>query len=288
MTKDPQRGHAPASLSELQRWLAEWIVHPRGLPKLPEATAGAQQHLTGNERLLPVEQLDIYRQQFWLRHTSSLVEDFPGLGGILGQAEWQRLVEGYLACHPPSGWTLRNLGKNLPEYVQSAPELPHRSLCGDMARLEWEFIELFDAPDASPLNIDKLAQLTPDAMQNGTIVLHPALSLLRVDYPVAPLRRSLIERAAQGENRGDIAIPERKPADLVLYRGQDRGLYHRPVPPEAFALLEGMRRGLSLVGACEHALEKLPESAETLQRCVGDWFGSWARRGWIVDVVPAS
>ncbi len=283
----------PASgtgLSEMQALLADWIRSPRALGNQPEACRAAASHLTGNDRLLPVEQLDIYRQQFWLRHTSSLVEDFPGLGGILGQGEWQRLVEGYLCAHPPEGWTLRDLGRHLPDYVAREGDLPHRALCTDMARLEWHFIELFDAPEAPPLDSTKLAALAPEAIQKGRVVLHPALALLSVQYPVATLRRQLIERAAAAGSGGasePLAIPEPAPAQLVLYRGQDRGLYHRPVPPEAFALLEGMQRGLCLVAACEHALAQAPEGAESLQRHVGHWFSRWAQRGWIVDVVPA-
>ncbi len=274
-----------SQLSELQHWVALHLQSRRGLPQNGAISAEARARLTGNPRLTPVAQLEVYREQFWLRHTSSLVEDFPGVGGILGQAEWEPLVESYLASFSPESWTLRDLGRRFPEHVAAQHALPHRALCSDMARLEWRFIELFDAADCPPLDLSKLGALPAGALETGHIVLNPALSLLEVAYPVADLRERLLTRRASG-GAAPVAIPEPEAQQLVLYRHQDRRLYHRPVPPEAFALLHALGRGLALVAACEYALEQAPEHAERLQRNVGTWFQQWAKRGWIVDVVP--
>lgn len=273
-----------SDLTALQLWIAERLQQRRALDRDPAAVAAAKVHLTGNDRLLPVEQLEIYREQFWLRHTASLVEDFPGVGGILGQEDWERLVEGYLAAHPPESFTLRELGRHFPEYIRNHDDLPHRPLCTDMARLEWRFIELFDAPDHAPLDLQKVLSSAPGALEDGRIVLSPALALLAVDYPVAALReRLLARRNAEGE-RAPIEIPERSPEHLVLYRGADRRLYHRPIFPEAFALLEALGRGEPLVTACQTGLERAPEHAARLERNVSTWFQDWVKRGWIVDV----
>jgi hypothetical protein len=269
----------------LQYWIVKNLQSRTALPQSEAISAEARDRLTGNGRLSPVEQLEIYREQFWLRHTASLVEDFPGVGGILGQAEWEKLVESYLVGESPRAWTLRELGRRFPEHVSSQHHLPHHALCRDMARLEWCFIELFDAADRPPLDFAKVAALPPDTLETGQIVLSPALALLEVGYPVADLRLELM--AARASSRVEpVTIPEPQPQCLVLYRGTDLRLYHRPVGPEAFALLAALQRGLSLVAACEYALEQAPAHAERLQRNVGTWFQQWAKRGWIVDVVP--
>lgn len=274
-----------SELSELQRWVVQHLQSRTSLPQSEAIGAEARVRLTGNERLSPVEQLEVYREQFWLRHTASLVEDFPGVGGILGQAEWERLVEGYLQAQSPGSWTLRELGRRFPQHVAAQPVLPHHALCCDMARLEWCFIELFDAAERPPLDFAKLSSLPPSTLETGQIVLSPALALLAVGYPVANLRLSLMA-ARSSLSPEPVSIPEPEPQWLVLYRGLDRRLYHRPVGPEAFALLDALRRGVTLVAACEHALEQAPAHAERLQRNVGTWFQQWAKRGWIVDVVP--
>jgi hypothetical protein len=274
-----------SELSELQRWVVQHLQSRTSLPHSEAIGAEARARLTGNDRLSPVEQLEIYREQFWLRHTASLVEDFPGVGGILGQEDWEKLVEGYLQAQSPRSWTLRELGRHFPQYVAEQRALPHHALCRDMARLEWCFIELFDAGERPPLDFAKLASLPPNTLETGQIVLSPALALLEVGYPVADLRLRLMA-ARSSPGREPVAIPEPEPQWLVLYRGSDRRLYHRPVGPEAFALLAALGRGVSLVAACEHALEQAPAHAERLQRNVSTWFQQWAKRGWIVDVVP--
>jgi hypothetical protein len=272
-----------SDLQELQRWVVRHLQSRTGLPRSEAISTEARDRLTGNDRLSPVEQLEIYREQFWLRHTASLVEDFPGVGGILGQADWEKLVESYLESESPRSWTLRELGRRFPQHVEHARGLPQHALCRDMARLEWCFIELFDAADRPGLDFAKVARLPPGTLETGQIVLSPALALLEVSYPVADLRQRLLAARSKG---AAVAIPDPDAQQLVLYRAEDRRLYHRPVGPEAFALLDALGRGLSLVAACEHALEQAPAHAERLQRNVGTWFQQWAKRGWIVDVVP--
>jgi len=281
-------GRDPSELTKLQHWVVQHLQAQRALPPQPEIRAEAADRLTGNDRLEPVEQLEIYREQFWLRHTASLVEDFPGVGGILGQTDWERLVEGYLQMYTPRSWTLRELGRSFPAYVARFPDLAHQRLCSDMARLEWAFIELFDAADCPPLDLSKLATLPSGVLETGQIILNPALKLLEVSYPVADLRMQLLESRRNGSAASGVEIPDPLAQQLVLYRAEDRRLYHRPISPEAFSLLSALDRRLSLVAACEHALTAWPEHAERLQQNVAGWFQSWAQRGWIVDVIPGA
>jgi hypothetical protein len=250
----------------------------RALDRSPELAEEIARHIAGNDRLSPAEQLEIYREQYWLRHTSSLVQDFPGLGGILGQEAWQRLVEEYL-LEPSSSWTLRDLGRALPAHVERSTWLPHHALCVDMARLEWGYIEIFDAAQGGSLDASRLASISDEQWETAVIVLSPALRLLRVDYPVARLRQRLRERPTDA-----VPIPEREPKRLVLYRAKDRNLRHASLDAGAFALLDALGKGTPLVAACERAAEDAPEDADRIASEVGAWFQDWGRRGWITDV----
>src|ERR1041384_5709314 len=179
------------ALSPLQEQLVSAIRARRALPGDAAWRAFADAHLGGSSRLSPVEQLEIYREQFWLRHTSSLVEDFPGLGGILGQAEWEKLPEAYLSQVDPESYTLRDLGFRLPEFLDQAGWLSHQELCLDMARLELAYIEVFDAPDTLPVAPENLASIPEESFTEARLVLAPCVRLLSLRYPVADLRRRL-------------------------------------------------------------------------------------------------
>jgi hypothetical protein len=259
--------------------MAALLRRRRALPRDADLVEQARLHIRGNDRLSPVEQLEIYREQFWLRHTASLLEDFPGLSGILGQEAWERLVEGYLEKATLSSFSLRNLGEGLASYVDRCESLPHRELCADMARLEWAYVEIFDAADSAPLDGAKLASIPEDAWPGARIVFSPAVEMLEVRYPVAELRRKLREATDE-----PVPIPEPKHQNLVLYRGADKNLFHTTVSDLAFRLIAALRSGTPLGKASELAAESVPSEASTLESDVGEWFLDWGRRGWIMDV----
>jgi hypothetical protein len=260
--------------------MATLLRRDRALTKDKALADEAPMYIAGNSRLSPVEQLEIYREQFWLRHTASLIEDFPGLTGIIGQAHWEKLVESYFVEHAPTSWTLRDLGSRFASHVENATFLPHHDLCVDMTRLEWAYVELFDAPESPPLDAARLASVPNDAWSAAVFVLSPAVRLLSVNYPVADLRRQI--RLGPGE---PIDIPEPAPSSLVLYRGPDLSIDVEVVETAAFELLTALEQREPLLVACEKAAHRAPEHAERIAANVGAWFFEWGRRGFIVDVI---
>lgn len=267
-----------SSLAELQAELAGLWQRRRALDTDPTVQEQAARIASGNDRLSPAEQIEVYREQFWLRHTASLVEDFEGLGGILGQKDWERLIEDYLATHPPRSFNLRDLGELLPAFVERSTWLPHHALCFDMARVEWAYIEVFDAADAPPLDPARLGTIPESAWETARIVLAPSLRLSSVGYPVARLRRDI-------RNKETVTLPAPEPENLVIYRDGARNLRHQPVSRGAFCLLEELARGTPLVAACQTAMSRVPEEAPAIEQSIGAWFQDFAARAWVVDVI---
>lgn len=267
---------APERLEDL---MVRLIRRRRALPKDPELVALAERYFTGNARLSPVEQLEIYREQFWLRHTAALLEDFPGVSAILGQRAWERLCEEYLVAHPPSTFSLRDVGAALPAFVANeASWLEHQRLVNDMARLEWAYVEVFDAPGASaPLGPEKLAV----DWDHARIVLSPALRLLRTSYPVPALRRRLIDH----ESANPIELPEPEPAFLLVHRPRLEILVE-PLSEAEFALLSELADHGRLSAALEEAGRVSHLDSESLSSRLSSWFKDWVERSLIVDVLP--
>ena len=267
-----------SALSDLQRGMARALRHASSLQRDEALRAFALEHISGNDRVSPVEQLEIYREQFWLRHTSSLVEDFPGLGGILGQKEWEKLAEQYLQEVAPNSYTLRDLGFRLPELIERASWLSHQALCLDMARLELAYIEVFDAPNTPPLAPERLAAIPEDGFADARLVIAPAVRLLSVRYPVADLRRQL-----RREGDEPVAIPEERAQQLVVYRQQLK-LWDMPLTPVAFTFLTALASGKALGGAAELAARG-PEAEAELASSIGTWLQEWSSKGLVSDVL---
>lgn len=266
-------------LSPLQQQLVSALRERQALPSHAGWREFADEHLCGSTRLSPVEQLEIYREQFWLRHTSSLVEDFPGLGGILGQSDWEKLVELYLGHVAPESYTLRDLGKRLPEVIEAADWLPHRALCLDMARLELAYIEVFDAPDLPPLAPERLATIPEESLAEARLVIAPWVRLLTLRYPVADLRRQL---RAQADEDDSVAIPEERAQQLVVYR-RDLRLWDMPLGSVAHGFMSGLAAGKSLSASAELAAQGEEAEAE-LAGNIGAWLAEWTAKGLIADV----
>ena len=265
------------ALSPLQQQMAEALRQRRALPRSPEWSAFAAEHIAEGARLSPVEQLEIYREQFWLRHTSSLLEDFPGLSGILGQRDWEKLAEQYLGEASPDSYTLRDLGARLPPIIAAASWLPHQALCLDMARLELAYVEVFDAPDLPPLSPERLAAIPEASFADARLVVAPSVRLLSVEYPVADLRRQL-----RAENDEVVAIPARSPQHLVVYR-RDLRLWDMPLSSVAFTFLHGLADGSSLGAAAERAVTSAA-AEEELSRNIGAWLAEWSTKALLTDV----
>jgi len=266
------------ALSELQRGMTLALRHASSLTKDAGFAAFAREHIAGNDRVSPVEQLEIYREQFWLRHTSSLVEDFPGLGGILGQAEWEKLAEQYLTETAPDSYTLRDLGARLPELIERASWLSHQALCLDMARLELAYIEVFDAQDTPPLAPERLGAIPDDGFADARLVISPSARLLSVRYPVADLRRKL-----RVEGDEPVAIPEASPQQLVVYR-HERKLWDMPLSKVAFTFLAALKSGQALGPAAEVAASS-PEAEAEVAASIGTWLQQWTAKGLVSDVL---
>ena len=276
---------AEANLSEVQEWMAELIRHPKGLAKSEAMRTAAAQHFTGNERLSPAEQINIYRQQFWLRHTGALIEDFPGLTGLLGQKAWEKLALGYLTQRDHLSFALKNMGEQMAAHLEQLEGFDFeknyvtRSLLVDMARLEWAYVRAFDVRDDSPLSQEKLAAIAPDAWARARFVLSDSVSLLRLSYPVPHLRRAL-KTDPKSVNKLEI---KEEPQNLVVYRREGL-LWDKRVSDAAFLLLEQFHAGTPLVPACEAAIERDPTVEPIFEEELTNWFALWGRLGWIVDV----
>lgn len=277
---------ANACLSDVQNWMVLLLRHKRGLSKSDDMQEAAALHFCGNDRLTPSEQVDIYRQQFWLRHTSALVEDFPGLTGLLGQKAWEPIVESYLQTKGYDVFALKNLGERLTEHLSTLDENTFASLgissllAREMAALEWAYIRAFDLGDEPPLSAEKLAKIPPDAWSSARFVLSRTLTLFRFDYPVADIRRRL-------KNSGDRVVNEefeKAPHNLVVYR-RDGTLWDKRVSNAAFLLLEQFSQGMALVPACEATISADPNAEQVLEDQLTEWFTLWGRLGWIVDVL---
>src|SRR6266404_5991762 len=186
----------PEEVSRVQRWFQAVVTHPDGV----EAGAASEeaQRLSGlppgqlekvitrSRALSAAERLAIYANAYHTRLLECLGEVYPMLKRALGEEAFEGFAFGYLQEFPSRSYTLNELGRHFPSYLQetrppsdhSSPEAaPTDSENGqpalvqdwpdfliDLARLEWAIYEVFDGPglEGQPLlTTDQLLGISP-------------------------------------------------------------------------------------------------------------------------------
>ncbi|MFO0669659.1 MAG: putative DNA-binding domain-containing protein [Polyangiaceae bacterium] len=268
---------APASLRDMQTFVVTALQSTSPVAARTDLAATAQAVATGNARMTPAEQVEVYREQFWLRHIASLAEDFPTVKLFIGgAAPFAALSERYLAAHPPQAFRLEELGARMSEFLRADAETAGDSLLADCAAVEYGFIAALSAADPRPFDPTSLAGASEDALMRAKLVMQAPLRLVATEHPVHELRDAV--RAGE--------TPPRPPASkthLAIFRSGIE-LRYFALEPAAFAVVEALLAGLPLDEACDRAIAGGADEAEIAGK-LSQWFQWWTQWGWLERVV---
>jgi hypothetical protein len=262
-----------ASLAETQAVLADALRRASSLKRDPESVARAERIASGNARLSAVEQVDIYREQFWLRHVDVLRDDFAALEYALGEDAFERLVRAYLMACPSASFTLRDLGERMTEFLESRAPWSEDTFLAALARVEWAFVDAFDGPDSPPFDPATIAGVAEDAWPGARIVLHSALQRLSLAWPAHDYRI-----AARKDEKP--VRPDPRACHVVVYRGPEL-LHCLEIDNDAWAMLDELAKATPLGEACERAAAASGTDPATFQGRLAGWFSEWTSLGWI-------
>jgi hypothetical protein len=268
---------ASVDLNEVQRLVVDAVMRPAPLTAR-DAHAAVGFVRPSVRGMTPASRLEVYRDQFWLRHVASLAEDFPTVRWTLGEPSFDALLRAYLRARPPRGWNLQRLGAGVPSFLATHTPWNEDPLAHDAALLDWAFMEVFDAPDAAPLDLSVLAAAPPDAWPRARISFVPALRHVATRHPVHELREAV--KRDEGPAR-----PEPSPTRAVVWRDAACFLHVASVEAPAARLMEALQAGQTLGDACASVAAAHPEmSAEAFDADVGRWFQQWTASGWLSAV----
>ena len=235
-------------MSEVQTLFWRLIAAPEGAEKGARtlqregalATSDLSFLVAPDERMDPVERLDVYADMYFYRLRDCLAEDFPKLEARLGPARWHNLVTDYLLAHPPTHFSLREAGRALPDFVDSHDLARDDTLLADLARLEWARVDVFDETDAQPLSRDELLERGSAEPETAQFALVPSARLLSLDPAALPLWKRLEEGAAPED--ADLVAPAREICTVLVWR-QAFAVLHRSLPPDEAQCLSALVRG---------------------------------------------
>lgn len=87
------------------------------------------------QKLSTQQSINIYKNSYFERFIAALKQDFPVLCAHLGEGAFRGLIIDYIKNNPSNHFSLRYVGKYLPEFIKNSHEsfLPY----SDLAQYEW-------------------------------------------------------------------------------------------------------------------------------------------------------
>lgn len=303
----------PVELTRIQQWFQAVITHAEGV----EAGAGSSQAqallklgpgelervVTRSRALTAAERLAIYANAYHHRLLECLGEVFPMLKRTLGDDAFDSLAFGYLQVYPSRTYTLNELGRQFPPFLEqtrpsadvSAPAPVDEAsdtevelmqdwpdFLIDLARLEWAIYEVFDGPGTEqlpPLGAEQLSVIPPEQWPKATLVPALCLQLLQTRFPVNDYYTAL--RRAKPEDA--VPMPLAKESFLALTR-RDYVVRRHALSATQFKLLQAILAGQPIGEAVQGALPADGAEVDQLAAELQAWFRAWTANGFFQSI----
>jgi hypothetical protein len=280
----------PLSLRSLQEWfgpiISQPLAHHGGIVSKSEDGRSikkeAQKHINPSPALKPFERLQIYNQQYWWRLLNTLQETFPFLTRLFGYRDFNEdLAIPFLRQYPPSHWSLRHLGEQLPEWIRSRYKAEDAALVYAVAHLDRAYHDMFFKPH--------LESLTPpenfEDLLKETLYLQPHAALFEHPYDLFTWRLEFLKENPDYWTEHDFPELKKEKTFTILLRTMKGAPAWRPIVEAEYLLLRQLEKGASVDSLCEW-LEKQPNRVrEEAEKSLQKWFEEWTRRG-ILTLVP--
>lgn len=262
-----------SSLRDVQRRFHELVTAPESVHKTLASRGSSVEELgriiRGDGVLSAADRLDIYANMYFFRIRDVLRDDYPKVLALVGDDEFHNLATDYLAAHAPDHFSLRNAGKRLPDFIAGHRLSEQCSHLADLARLERERLEVFDAADAETLTMDELRARPPETFASLALELIPAHGTFETQFPVDEIWQAL-----EDEQPPPAIAPQK--TRFVVWRAEPM-IYHRPLGDDEQALWPLLAGGVSFGVVCERLSERHPH--EDVAPIAFQLLAAWVEEG---------
>jgi hypothetical protein len=249
------------TLAQTQQLLWKLITAPEGaaaglasLDPVDASIAGSLVRRGGC--LSPIERLEIYADMYFYRLRDCLQEDFSAVRAVIGPEWFHNLITDYLIAHPPAHFSLRQAGRQLPDFIATHAVAARWPFVSQLAALELAMLDAFDAADARPADFATLHAVPPDDWPQLRFHLVPSLQWLHLDWRVDQLWQRLHQRHEPSPD-----APRHESTWLRIWR-QDLRVFHRAIDAAEARALWAIGAGEPFALVCERIAELVPDAAE--------------------------
>lgn len=208
--------------------------------------------------------LDVYRNAYYLRLLDILAEDFEVLQKRMGIEMFEAVVYDYLRAHPSSSYTVRDVGKKFPDFLNSLEKISPEMI--ELARFEEALCQAALAEDVKPLTMVDLANVPADDWANVKLRLHPSVNLLLCEYNTLKFWRAIYD------DKPYTITKLARPVCVCVWR-KNYTSFFRALSHEEARLMVGIYDQCTFSDLCELMLEFFKE--EEVVTWVSQYLQEW-------------
>ncbi len=238
--------------------------------------------------------MGVYVNAYRLRLAEFLDEDYPALRVLLGDDDFEALVEAYIDANPSRLRNARWYTARLPEFMQESENWSANALAIGLALFERALTDAYDAADAPALSIETLAEFSPQDWPRLGFTFHPSLRLIEVAAGVlgayaAATADEQDEEAARSDEEDEGALEDRPPdasesETIAIWRADLDPAYRQLDPDEYLALNEALA-GQSFGDICQ--LVAFQNEAQSATERLARFLVTWFSEGLVIGVAEA-
>lgn len=136
------------------------------------------------------KRFDVYRNNVAVGLSDALEAAFPVVRKLVGDEFFRAMAGVYLRKHPPKSPLIMFYGDAMPQFLGRFGPAKSIAYLPDVAQLELGLRHAYHAADATPVDAQALAALTPDALMGAKLRIAPATQTVISEYPIHAIYRA--------------------------------------------------------------------------------------------------
>lgn len=226
-------------------------------------------HIRPSTRLDSQHHFGIYRNSVCGALQKVLKEIFPVCLKLVGEDFFLAMSNRYIQVTPSYSPDLGDYGDTFADFIANFPPASSVPYLADVARLEWAWHRIFEAPESKSINFQKLAECYETQGENIIFALPEGSFLLNSIYPIHQ-----IWEMNQSDNDEQLILEDNQTFYFLVWR-QHLEMRIDNLTADEWQLLTWVNKGLTLAEICARVEKNLPHIS------VSEYFQHFVTRGWL-------
>jgi hypothetical protein len=201
----------------------------------------------------------VYRNNVHFSLINALAARYPVTRKLLWPDTFEGAARLFVIMYPPRSPLLFDYGNGFPQFLRIIGTGPSAGYVADLAELESARVRAYHAADAMPLSLEAFACLSPEALSQSRLALHPSLSLVRSRFPIVSLWEAAQENRDADRWQPEAALIVRPHLDVRVWR----------LPPGGYEFFASLAQGQTIDEAAAAASQAHFDLCQIFQVMVG-------------------